>query len=267
MEMASDAAVLTFLLLCSAALAFDVKEILAPEPDFSSFTKYLIDSKVADDINSRKTATVLALDNSAVAPLAGLSAAQLKDVLTVHVLLDYYDPDTLDRVFKNKSALIATLFQDSGHAADNDGMLNYVEKADQSMYFGSAAGGASPDSELMKVVGARPYDLCVVQVSKAIIPPGVAGGSDAAASASNNATSASPTSGDATTGASAGSASTPGKGPASSESTPSAGAGTASIDAAAAPGPAGEKKASSGERVVVGTALGLAMAMAVFGAL
>lgn len=258
--MASDAAVLAFLLLSSAAviaLALDVKEILAPEPDFSSFTKYLIDTKVADDINSRKTATVLALDNSAVAPLAGLSAAQLKDVLTVHVLLDYYDPDTLDRVFKNKSGLVATLFQDSGHAAGNDGLLNYVEKADQTMYFGSAAVGASPDSELMKVIGARPYDLCVIQVSKAIIPPGVAGGSDAAASAGDNATSASPTSG---------SASTPAKDPASSESTRTD-LSPASSDAAAAPGPAGEKKASSAERVVVGTALGLAMAMAVFGAL
>ncbi|XP_074565045.1 fasciclin-like arabinogalactan protein 8 [Curcuma longa] len=245
--MASSAAVLAFLLLSSAAvaaLAFDVKEILAPEPDFSSFTKYLIDTKVADDINSRKTATVLALDNSAVAPLAGLSAAQLKDVLTVHVLLDYYDPDTLDRVFKNKSALLPTLFQGSAHAADDNGLLNYVEKADESMYFGSAAGGASPDSELIKVIGARPYDLSVIQVSKAIIPPGVAGGSDASASAGGDTNS--------------------------SAAAPKAGgdnAASASSDAAAAPGPAGEKKASSGERVVAGSALGLAMAMAFFGAL
>ncbi|KAG6520861.1 fasciclin-like arabinogalactan protein 10 [Zingiber officinale] len=246
MASSSAAAVLVCLLLSSAAiavLAFDVKEILAPEPDFSSFTKYLTDSKVADDINGRKTATVLVLDNSAVAPLAGLSAAQLKDVLTVHVLLDYYDPDTLHRLFKNKSAVIATLFQNSGHAADDNGLLNYVEKADESMYFGSAAADASPDSELIKVIGARPYDLSVIQVSKAIIPPAVAGGSDASTSAGGNATSLAPKAGVDT-------------------------ATSASSDAAAAPGPAGEKKASSAERVVVvGTALGLAMAMAVFGAL
>ncbi|XP_042472153.1 fasciclin-like arabinogalactan protein 3 [Zingiber officinale] len=248
MASSSAAAVLVCLLLSSAAiavLAFDVKEILAPEPDFSSFTKYLTDSKVADDINGRKTATVLALDNSAVAPLAGLSAAQLKDVLTVHVLLDYYDPDTLHRLFKNKSAVIATLFQNSGHGADDNGLLNYVEKADESMYFGSAAADASPDSELIKVIGARPYDLSVIQVSKAIIPPAVAGGSDASTSAGGNATSLAPKAGVDT-------------------------ATSASSDAAAAPGPAGEKKASSAERVVVvSTALGLdmAMAMAVFGAL
>lgn len=285
--MASNAGVLALLLLSAAAavgvLAFDVTEILAPEPDFSTFTKYLTDTKVVDDINSRKTITVLALDNTAVAPLAGLSAAQLKDVLAVHVILDYYDPDTLDRDFKNKTALFTTLFQTTGRAVDNNGFLNYVEKADQSMYFGSAAAGAPQDSELIKVIGARPYDMVVLQISKAIIPPGIAGGSATAPAGGNsnttspaaaapkagggggNATSASP---DSTP--PAGSASSPTKGPASDEISPSAdtpdagiSSAPASSDSAAAPGPANEKKASSAEGVAAGAALGLAMAMAV----
>ncbi|KAG6502088.1 fasciclin-like arabinogalactan protein 3 [Zingiber officinale] len=300
--MASNAGVLALLLLSAAAvgaLAFDVKEILSPEPDFSTFTKYLTDTKVADDINSRKTITVLVLDNTAVAPLAGLSAAQLKDVLSVHVLLDYYDPDTLDRDFKNKTALITTLFQTTGRAADNNGFLNYAEKADQSMYFGSAAAGAPQDSELMKVIGARPYDLSVIQISKAIIPPGIAGGSTAApagGSATTSPATASPkSSGDKTTspaveapkdGASnatsaspksdppAGSASSPAKEPVSdasspSEDTPDDGTASApaSSDSAVAPGPASGKKASSAERTVAGAAIGLAMALALVGGL
>lgn len=280
--MASNASVLALLLLSAAAvgvLAFDVNEILAPEPDFTTFTKYLTDTKVVDDINSRKTITVLVLDNTAVAPLAGLSAAELKDVLSVHVLLDYYDPDTLDRDFKNKTALLTTLFQTTGRAADNNGFLNYVEKADQSMYFGSAAAGAPQDSELIKVIGARPYDLSVIQIGKAIIPPGIAGGSATAPAGGNttspasaapkavgggNATSASPNSNPP-----AGSASSPTNGPASDEispstDTPDAGISSAPVssDSAAAPGPANEKKASSAERVAAGAALGLAMAMA-----
>ncbi|KAG6498174.1 fasciclin-like arabinogalactan protein 3 [Zingiber officinale] len=295
--MASNAGVLALLLLSAAAvgaLAFDVNEILSPEPDFSTFTKYLTDTKVADDINSRKTITVLVLDNTAVAPLAGLSAAQLKDVLSVHVLLDYYDPDTLDRDFKNKTALMTTLFQTTGRAADNNGFLNYAEKADQSMFFGSAAAGAPQDSELMKVIGARPYDLSVIQISKAIIPPGIAGGSTATpagGSATTSPATASPKSpGDKTTspaveapkdGASnatsaspksdppAGSASSPAKEPVSDASSPSedtpddgTASGPASSDSAVAPGPASGKKASSAERTVAGAAIGLSMGMA-----
>ncbi|KAJ8500873.1 hypothetical protein OPV22_011425 [Ensete ventricosum] len=160
----------SFLLLAlflSSAAAFDVMEFLSPYPDYSTFTKYLTDMKLVDVINSRQTVTVLVLDNTAIAPLTSLPADKLKSAISVHILLGYYDPYVLDGDL-NKSALLPTLLGSSGA-----GLLNYTEMPDDQMEFGSAAPGAPHDSKVIKVVGARPYNLSVLQIDKAILPPGV----------------------------------------------------------------------------------------------
>ncbi|CAD5172035.1 unnamed protein product [Musa acuminata subsp. malaccensis] len=166
---------LPYLLLISssAVAALDIVGILQPFDEFSTFTKYLTQTKVADEINRRQTITVLAVDNSAISALSSLSADTLKNVISVHVILDYYDPYKLDKVPK-KTALLTTLFQASGLAANNMGFLNYTELPGEQMMFGSAAPGAPLNSNLQKVVAARPYNVSVLQVSTAIMPPGIA---------------------------------------------------------------------------------------------
>nr|XP_018678952.1 PREDICTED: fasciclin-like arabinogalactan protein 3 isoform X2 [Musa acuminata subsp. malaccensis] len=163
-------ALLSFLLLAfflSSAAAFDVMEILGTYPDYSTFTKYLTDMKLVDVINSRQTVTVLVLDNTAIAPLSSLPADKLKSAISAHILLGYYDPYVLDGDL-NKSALLPTLLGSSGA-----GLLKYTEMPDDQMVFGSAAPGAPHDSKVIKVVGARPYNLSVLQIDKAILPPGI----------------------------------------------------------------------------------------------
>ncbi|RRT62735.1 hypothetical protein B296_00022827 [Ensete ventricosum] len=172
--MASGAhASVLFLLLfvSSAASALDIVEILQPFPEYSTFTKYLTQTKVADEINRRKTITVLVVNNSAISPISSLSGDALKNAISVHVILDYYDPYTLDNL-PNKTALLTTLFQASGHATDRLGFLNYTELPGERMVFGSAAPGAPLDSELDKVVAVQPYDISVLGISAAIVPSG-----------------------------------------------------------------------------------------------
>nr|CAD1825903.1 unnamed protein product [Ananas comosus var. bracteatus] len=128
-----------------------------------------------DEINRRQTITVLVVDNSAAGAFSSLQADVLKRALSVHVILDYYDPYKFERL-KSKTALLTTLYQASGVAENRMGFLNYTERTDdERMLFGSAEPGAPLTAELVKVVAARPYNISVLQVTAAIIPPGSTG--------------------------------------------------------------------------------------------
>ncbi|XP_074588093.1 fasciclin-like arabinogalactan protein 14 [Curcuma longa] len=248
--MASAAVLLLTAFLFSSSAAVDVMEILRLEPDFSTFTEFLDKTKVAQDISSLHTATVLALDNDAMTAVTALPPAVARELLSLHVILDYYDPDTLDRDFKkDKTAILPTLLQVTGHGGVSvDSFLNYTERADQSMYFGSTAPGAAHDSELIKVVGARPYDLSVLHISKAILSPSIVRGSTGAPSS----VLAAPVVVD-------GDGSSVAQGPVAS-SGDSEVSGIAASPAASTPAQA---PASAAERVMVGAALGLGVAVAV----
>ncbi|WOL08581.1 hypothetical protein Cni_G17334 [Canna indica] len=143
------------LLISSASAAFNILEILEPFGDeYSTFTKYLTDTKIADEINSRSTVTVLLVANPDIAPLASLSDDALKQAIYTHVLADYYDLYNLPR---KSSALLPTL---------GGGSVNCTGLPDERVLFGS--------SELLKVVAARPYNLSVLGISA----PLTASGSD-----------------------------------------------------------------------------------------
>nr|GEX64264.1 retrotransposon protein, putative, Ty1-copia subclass [Tanacetum cinerariifolium] len=58
----------------------------------SEYNNYLSQTKLDDEINSRDTITVLVLNNGAVSALAAKHPlAVVKNVLSLHILLDYYD--------------------------------------------------------------------------------------------------------------------------------------------------------------------------------
>lgn len=184
-------------LLIVSAGALDILQILKSDSnDYSTFAKLLTDTKLVDEINSRQTITVLALNNGAVGAITSLPSNLQKEVLSLHVILDYYDPVKLDAL-KQKTVLLTTLFQSSGQATGQMGFLNYTELPNEKQVFGSAVPGAPLDSNLIGVVAARPYNISVLQVSKAIIPPGLNGAGKApppTPSAKSNATSPTPSS-------------------------------------------------------------------------
>ncbi|CAL9101365.1 unnamed protein product [Musa textilis] len=303
MASGAHAAVLFFLLfVSSASSALDIVKILQPFPEYSTFTKYLTQTKVADEINRRKTITVLVVNDSAIAPLSSLSGDALKNAISVHVILDYYDPYTLDNL-SNKTALLTTLFQASGHATGRLGFLNFTELPGEHMVFGSAAPGAPLDSELNKVVAVQPYDISVLGISAAIVPSGsgsVATTSPTPKLAPTQAPTTAPrkkTSPNAPAGAPKSSpiVASPVEGPAGSAATPTGapkssptiaapiegptGSATAPVDsknadadtpsshAKSTEAPSGSDKPSSAPRTVVDAVVGLVMGVVLLGAL
>ncbi|KAM0853395.1 hypothetical protein ACQ4PT_051112 [Festuca glaucescens] len=169
-------ATLLLLTLASSAAAtntkFNITEVLSESPEFSTFNSLLSKTNLSEEINNRQTITVLVVDDSAARAITSLPADVQKNVLAVHVILDYYDPMKLDTI-KKKTALLTTLFQTTGAATNRMGFLNYTQGADDQMAFGSAEPGAPLSSQLVKVVACRPYNLAVMQVSEAIIPPSI----------------------------------------------------------------------------------------------
>ncbi|WOL08583.1 hypothetical protein Cni_G17336 [Canna indica] len=154
------------LLISSASAAFDILEILEEFSDeYSTFTEYLTDTKIADEINSCSTVTVLLVANPDIAPLASLSGDALKQAIYTHVLADYYDLYNLPR---KSSALLPTL---------GGGSVNCTGLPDERVLFGS--------SELLKVVAARPYNLSVLGISAPLTASGNDKAAGAAVSTSN----------------------------------------------------------------------------------
>ncbi|VAH46820.1 fasciclin-like arabinogalactan protein 14 [Triticum dicoccoides] len=171
----ATAAALLLTLASSAAATmtkFNITEVLNESPEFLTFNSLLSKTNLAEEINKRQTITVLVVDNSAASGITSLPTDTQKKVLAVHVILDYYDPMKLENI-KKGTALLTSLFQTTGAATDRMGFVNYTHSADDQMVFGSAEPGAPLSSQLVKVVACRPYNLSVMQVSAAIIPPSI----------------------------------------------------------------------------------------------
>ncbi|OWM81893.1 hypothetical protein CDL15_Pgr007931 [Punica granatum] len=169
--------------------AFNITKILSQYPDFSTFNDGLTQTGVAGAINSRQTITVLAVDNGG---MSGISGDALKKVLSLHVVLDYYDVQKF-RQLPNKSDTLTTLFQTSGQANGKQGFLN-VTRTSNGVVFGSGVPGSSLNSNLVKSITSQPYNISVLQVSSAIVPPNGGGIGSGSNSSSNSTGSPSPTS-------------------------------------------------------------------------
>uniref|UniRef100_N1QYM4 FAS1 domain-containing protein n=1 Tax=Aegilops tauschii TaxID=37682 RepID=N1QYM4_AEGTA len=132
------AAVLLLLALASPAAAFNITRILGEFPDFSTFNGLLSQTKLADEINRRQTITVLAGNNGGMGAITPL-------------------PSDVQRKATNRM-----------------GFINYTRRAaDGVMMFGSAEPGAPLTSQMVKPVMSRPYNISVLEVSSAIVPPSI----------------------------------------------------------------------------------------------
>ncbi|KAE9467625.1 hypothetical protein C3L33_00446, partial [Rhododendron williamsianum] len=178
----------SFFLLFYTTNAFNITHILGKYPDFSTFNNYLTQTQLAAAINSRQTLTILAVDNAGISPLSGKPADELKKILSVHVVLDYFDDPKLKKLSK-KTSLLTTLFQSSGQATGQQGFVNVTNLSTGSVVFGSGVKGSALGANLVKSVDAEPYNISVLQISTVIIPPGIDGST---ANSSTNSTAKSP---------------------------------------------------------------------------
>ncbi|XP_027774585.1 fasciclin-like arabinogalactan protein 14 [Solanum pennellii] len=161
-----------FLLLLSRAKSFNITSLLNHYSSFSSFNNYLTQSGVAAEINSRRTLTVLVVENNKLSPLKGMSQDAIANVMRVHVLLDYYDVPKM-QMLPNKTMKTPTLFQTTGYANNDQGFLNMTDLGVGSISLGSAAEGERLESKLIKSIASQPYNISILQVSNVIIPSGI----------------------------------------------------------------------------------------------
>ncbi|KAB1214468.1 Fasciclin-like arabinogalactan protein 14 [Morella rubra] len=164
---------LALFLVFFSATAFNITKILSQFPDFSTLNNYLTQTQIASEINSRSTITVLVVDNGAISSLSGKPTDMIKKVLSLHVVLDYYDIQKLQHL-QNKTTILTTLFQTSGQATGQQGFLNVTAASSTGgVSIASAGQGSGDGASLVKEVVAQPYNVSVVQISNIIVPSGL----------------------------------------------------------------------------------------------
>jgi hypothetical protein len=159
---------LPLLLLAAASPAalgaFDVLQMLSDKPAYQEFSKLLAQSKVAEEANRLRTASLLVVTDKMVQQLVALPADKQRQAMANHILLNYFDPIRLDEM-KTRTAIIPTLLSTTDKAL---GVVNYTKADDGQMYFG--APGAPCVAKLVKVVAARPYSVSIMEISEPILP-------------------------------------------------------------------------------------------------
>ncbi|KAG9445114.1 hypothetical protein H6P81_016454 [Aristolochia fimbriata] len=153
--------------------AHNITEILAQFPEYSQYSSYLTQTKLDDEINSRQTITCLVLNNAAMSAVAAKQPlAVVKNILSLLVLLDYYDTQKLHAISKG-TTLSTTLYQTTGVAQGNLGFVNITDLKGGKVGFGSASPGSKLDSTYTKSVKQIPYNISVLEISAPIMAPGI----------------------------------------------------------------------------------------------
>ncbi|CAJ2674868.1 fasciclin-like arabinogalactan protein 14-like [Trifolium pratense] len=154
-----------FLSISSSIDALDITKLLGDKPDYATFSKYLTETKLVDQINSQKTVTVLVVNNGALSSLSGKSPEVIKAILSTHVILEFVDEKKLMQDIIGPGKLMTTLYQ--------QGKLKAALIGEGSIAFGSSVSGApAPDAEIVQSVVSQP-DISVIEISKLIVTPGI----------------------------------------------------------------------------------------------
>ncbi|KAL5538537.1 hypothetical protein UlMin_044795 [Ulmus minor] len=165
--------ILGLLAVAGTVSGHNITEVLSGFPDYSQYSSFLTQTKLDDEINSRQTITVLVLNNAAMSALAAKHPLSvIKNALSLHVLLDYYDPTKLHQI-SNGSTLSTTLYQTTGNAPGNLGFVNITDLKGGKVGFGSAAPGSKLDSSFTKSVKQIPYNISILEINAPIIAPGI----------------------------------------------------------------------------------------------
>lgn len=171
MQLRLAAVVAVVVLFFSATTdAHNITRILAKFPEFSTFNHYLTETHLAEDINNRETITVCAVDNTGMSDLLAkhLPISGIKNVLSLHVLLDYFDAKKLHQI-TNGTALAATMYQATGSAAGSSGFVNITDMKGGKVGFSPKDSSGVIHATFVKSVQAIPYNISVIQISN-ILP-------------------------------------------------------------------------------------------------
>lgn len=163
---AAAAALLACLLLPASVRGRNITAILDGYKEYKLYNKYLSETKVCDEINSRQSTsmTILVLSNDAMTTLAkdaGGSLPAIKNALRLHSVLDYYDRKKVKK-YGDESA--ATLYQATGDAVSATGNVKVVDQEDKNYGFSAATPGARICT-VTKEVETHPFKFAILEVT------------------------------------------------------------------------------------------------------
>lgn len=169
-----------FLISSLATTAFHITRILRKYPEFSTYNHYLIKTNLQSQIDQQPNITILAVDNKAISSISKKPMNVIKNILSLHVLHDYYDVEKLVRVLTSKTAIFTTLYQtNNGQTVSLKGFLEASMVNEGEIVFGSAALGSGLTVKLVKPVLSHPHTISVLQIIAPIIAPGIGASSPA----------------------------------------------------------------------------------------
>ncbi|KAL5540254.1 hypothetical protein UlMin_044494 [Ulmus minor] len=148
--------------------AHNITRILGSHPEFSTFNHYLSLTHLAAEINRRLTITVLAVDNSAMSSLLskGYSIYTIKNVLSLHVLVDYFDARKIHQI-TDGTTLSSSLFQASGQATGTSGYVNITNLKGGKVGFGVQDQGVL-NARYVKSIKEIKYNISIIQISQVL---------------------------------------------------------------------------------------------------
>ncbi|CAN1190797.1 Fasciclin-like arabinogalactan protein 14 [Linum perenne] len=165
--------ILFLISLATSSSAFNVTNVLGPLPEFSTFTNYLAQAGLVGMMTDLNNVTILAVDNANMAPISGKSFAEMKRIMTMHVIPEYYDLHRLNSL-PNGAALIRTAYVMTGLARGKEGMLlvNKRGKMGRFSFASAQLPRARPDDvNLVKSVVVLSRNISVFHVSGLIVTP------------------------------------------------------------------------------------------------
>ncbi|KAJ8429601.1 hypothetical protein Cgig2_008831 [Carnegiea gigantea] len=157
----------------SPTSAHNITRILSHFPELSTFNHYLTITHLADEINRRQTITVCAVDNAAMNDLLTQhhpAISTLKHILSLHVLLDYFDHKKLHQI-SGGAALAATLYQATGDAPGAAGFVNITDLKGGKVGFNAKDNSGPISATFVKSIKEIPYNLSVIQISHILTSP------------------------------------------------------------------------------------------------
>nr|BBA94963.1 fasciclin-like arabinogalactan protein 6 [Cuscuta campestris] len=154
----------------AAANAFNITQILAKHPEFSTFNHYLTVTHLAGEINRRMTITVCAVDNAGMASLLDkhFTLSTIKNILSLHVFSDYFGSQKLHQLNKG-TTLTSTIYQATGDAPGTAGFVNITTLKGGKVGFAPEDNDGHFTSTYVKSISDDPYKIAVLQISHPII--------------------------------------------------------------------------------------------------
>ncbi|MED6204975.1 hypothetical protein PIB30_013741 [Stylosanthes scabra] len=148
-----------FLAFSSCIHGLDINTAVSKYPEFSKFSSYITESKLADQINGQKAITVLTLSDDALASFSGKPEDYVKLVLENHVITNYQDEKNLFMAVGGREKL--PTLSSSGIFVNliNEGEVAFSAVDEKDKY----------ESKLVRTVETQPGTISILEVDNPIV--------------------------------------------------------------------------------------------------